>query len=167
MLQQKEQTAAIKENDLLITRVIDAPRELVFSIWTDAGHLEKWNAPTGCTLHYKKIDIMPGGEFHSVVHNPDYPDCWVKGVYLEIVKPERIVYVVEMTDEAGNSNLPQFQNSEWPASMIVSVSFEEAPGNKTKLILRQSVSEAAARNKGAYQGWISSFDILEKYLLSL
>lgn len=163
----KEKKVAIKENDLLITRVINAPRELVFNLWTDPAHLEKWNAPSGCTLHYKKIDVMPGGEFHSVVHNPEHPDCWVKGVYLEIVKPEKIVYVVEMTDEEGRSNLPQYQNSDWPASMIVSVSFEEAPDNKTRLVLRQSVSEAAARNKGAYQGWLSSFDILENYLRSL
>ncbi len=167
MLTQKVNQTATKENELVITRILNAPRELVYRLWTEAAHLKKWNAPKGCTIHYEKLEIRPGGEFHSVVKNPDYPDCWVKGVYLELSAPERIAYTMELSDEKGNIDLPQFQNLDWPASTVVTLSFEALPDNKTKFTLRQSVSEAAAMRKGAYQGWLSSFEIFEEYLSTL
>ncbi|MBO9636001.1 MAG: SRPBCC domain-containing protein [Chitinophagaceae bacterium] len=167
MLVQKENNPSTKENELQIDRILDAPRELVYRIWTDVEHLKKWNAPKGCSIHYSRIDVRPGGEFLSVVKNPDYPDCWVKGVYLELVAPERIVFSMEMSDEQGNINLPQYQNQDWPASTIVSITLETLPDNKTKFTLNQSVSTEAAMRKGAYQGWLSSFGILEEYLASI
>ncbi|WP_164735253.1 SRPBCC family protein [Pseudoflavitalea rhizosphaerae] len=167
MLAQKENKPAAKENELEIVRILDAPRELVYRLWTTAEHLEKWNAPQGCSIHYSKIDVRPGGEFLSVVKNPAYPDCWVKGVYLELQSPERIAYTMEMSDEQGNINLPQYQNADWPASTIVTLRFEELPENRTRLTLRQSVSEAAAMRKGAYQGWLSSFDVMDQYLAGI
>lgn len=167
MLAQKENNPSTKENELQIVRILDAPRELVYKIWTDVEHLKKWNAPKGCTIHYSRIDITPGGEFLSVVKNPDYPDCWVKGVYLELKAPERISFSMEMSDEQGNTGLPQYQNQDWPASTIVTITLESMPDNKTRFILEQSVSEAAAMRKGAYQGWLSSFDILDQYLASI
>lgn len=164
MLTQKENKPAEKENELEIIRILDAPRELAYQLWTDAEHLKKWNAPKGCTIHYSSIDIRPGGEFLSVIKNPAYPDCWVRGVYLELTAPERIAYSMEMSDENGNINLAQYQNGDWPASTIVTLSFEELPGNKTRLTLRQSVSQAAAMRRGAYQGWLSSFEVMDDYL---
>lgn len=167
MLVQKENNPPTKENELQIVRILDAPRELVYKIWTDAEHLKKWNAPKGCTIHYSMIDIVPGGEFLSVVKNPDHPDCWVKGVYLELQEPGRISFSMEMSDENGNTGLPQYKDQDWPASTIVTITLEPMPGNKTKFTLNQSVSEAAAMRRGAYQGWLSSFEIQEEYLASL
>lgn len=167
MLVQKGNNPSTEENELQIVRILDAPRELVYRIWTDVEHLKKWNAPKGCSIHYSRIDVHPGGEFLSVVKNPVHPDCWVKGIYLELKAPERIVYSMEMSDEQGNINLPQYQNKDWPASTIVTITLETLPDNKTRFTLNQSVSAAAALRKGAYQGWLSSFEILEEYIASI
>ncbi len=70
--------------DVLITHVFDAPREMVFRAWTDAEQLKKWFAPDGCTIQFKKADIRQGGSYHSCIYNPVHGDCWCKGSYLEV-----------------------------------------------------------------------------------
>src|SRR5882724_8034473 len=83
------------KQEVLITRVFDAPRELVFKAWTDPEHLMRWYAPRGCTTHFLKLDFHQGGTFHSCIRIPEGHECWCKGVYREIVVPEMIVFNVE------------------------------------------------------------------------
>ncbi len=156
----KENNVAISDNDTYISRIIDAPRELVFKVWTEAEHLKHWFAPRGCTIHFAKIDIREGGGFLSCIKNPNYPDCWCKGSYIEIKAPERIIYKLEMTNEKGDLVVP---DNDWPQATVVTVSFMEM-GRKTKFTLHQTVPEGIAKQKGAYQGWIDMFDILDEYI---
>jgi uncharacterized protein YndB with AHSA1/START domain len=159
-----EQTLSKKEDRMvLIERVIDAPRELVFNAWSDAQHLKHWYAPTGCVLSYCSIDFRQGGILHHCIHNPQYGDCWCKGVFLEIVAPERIVYSMAFADKDGNFVGPEtyLKDPEWPRETIVKVSFAEHQG-KTLLTLEQSVSEVVAKRTGAHPSWLEMFDRLEK-----
>ena len=130
------------EREVLITRVFDAPRELVFRAWTDPEHLIRWFAPRGCTTHFRELDLRQGGVFHSCVRCPDGHDCWCKGVYREIVEPERIVYTLAVSDADGNLVDPAEvgMDPDWPRETILTVTFTELAG-KTQLSLHQTVLE--------------------------
>ncbi|MET3878804.1 SRPBCC domain-containing protein [Chitinophaga sp. OAE865] len=151
----------IQKEDLLITHLFNAPRELVFNAWTDPEHLQHWYAPDGCTIEFKSIDVKVGGRFHSVVYDPVHGECWIRGVYQEIKFPEKLVFTMELSNEQG---IPVGANEagkpeDWPPAIITTVIFESL-GEQTKLTLHQTVAEAEARKTGAYQSWFSMFDRL-------
>lgn len=154
------------EPEVLITRVFDAPRELVFKAWTDPEHLARWYAPRGCRVAFHKIDVRPGGAFHSCIRTPDGHDCWCTGVYHEIVEPERIVYSLVAADANGDPAEPAEMglDPDWPRETIVTVTFAEL-GAGTKLTLRQTVSEALAKRTGAHPSWLQMLDRLEDLLM--
>jgi uncharacterized protein YndB with AHSA1/START domain len=149
------------DREVLITRIFDAPRELVFNAWTDPEQLERWYAPRGCTIQIKMIDVREGGVFHHCIQNPNHHDCWCKGVYREIVAPERIVYTLAISDENGNLIEPvdAGMDPEWPSETTVTVTFAEDDG-KTKVTLHQTVLESVAKRTGAYPSWIEMLDRL-------
>jgi len=105
--------------------VFDAPRDLVFKAWTDPEQLKRWYAPKGCTMHFSQIDLRQGGTFHSCIRSPDGHDCWRKGVYREIVPPERIVYTLAIADEKGSLVEPADvgMDPDWPGEASVTVTF--------------------------------------------
>jgi uncharacterized protein YndB with AHSA1/START domain len=86
--------AAAKSSDreIVATRVFDAPRELVFDAWTDAQRIKHWWGPYGFTTTTTEMDVRPGGLWRFIMHGPDGADYKNRIVYLEIVKPERLVY---------------------------------------------------------------------------
>lgn len=153
--------AASEEPLVLITRVFDAPRELVFKAWTDRDHLVRWFAPQGCTISYRSLDVREGGVFHSCIRTPDGHECWCKGVYREVIAPHRLVYTMAVADEHGNLVEPidVGMDSEWPRETILTVTFEDLAG-KTKLTLRQTVNEELAKRTGAHPSWLEMLDNL-------
>jgi uncharacterized protein YndB with AHSA1/START domain len=153
------------DQDILITRVFDAPRELVFQAWTDPEHLKRWYAPRGCTIHFAEIDLRQGGGFHSCIRNPAFHDCWCKGVYQEIIELERIVFTMAVADEKGNLIEPTEagMDPDWPRETIVTVTFAEHEG-RTKVTLHQTVPESLAKRTGAYPSWLDMLDRLAEDL---
>ncbi len=153
------------EPELVITRVFDAPRELVFRAWTEPEHFVRWWGPNGFTTPVCKIDLRPGGVWHVCMRSPDGRDYWSKGVYREIVAPERIVSTDFFSDAAGHRVPPAQYGlpADWPAEMLLTVTFAEQDGG-TRLTVRQSVPEALARSIGAVEGWNQSFDRLAEQL---
>ena len=153
--------AAAADQEVVITRVFDAPRELVFEAWTTPEHLMRWSAPHGCTLHFYSFDFRPGGVFHHILRTPAGHDCLCKGTYREIVAPERIVYTLSFADEDGNLVEPAEVGAdpEWPSETVVTVTFAEHEG-KTKLTLHQTVLESVAKRTGAYPSWLEMLDRL-------
>ena len=151
--------------EVLITHVFDAPRELVFKAWTDPEHLQRWYAPRGCTTHFVKIDVRPGGTFHSRIRTREAHDCWCIGVYREIVAPERIVFTLVAADEKGDPVEPAQvgMDPEWPKETTVTVTFAEH-GGKTKLTLHQTVAETIAKRTGAHPSWIEMLERLAEEL---
>jgi uncharacterized protein YndB with AHSA1/START domain len=144
-----------------ISRVFDAPRELVFKAWSDPEHLKNWYAPNGCTIDIFKLDFKKGGELHTCIRNPQYGDCWIKGIYDEIIIPERIVLTQGFSNEAGNlvDDSPAGKDPEWPNVTILTVTFEDM-GGKTKLTIHQNAPEDVAKRTGAYQSWLQMLDNL-------
>jgi len=80
------------DRELRISRLLDAPIELVWEVWTNPEHLKNWWGPTGFTNTISKMDITPNGEWDLVMHGPDGTDYKNKSVFREIVKHEKIVY---------------------------------------------------------------------------
>src|SRR5450755_260347 len=84
--------APVSDRDLVLTRIIDAPREKVFKAWTDPELLKQWFAPLPYTTPVAELDVRPGGANLIVMRGPDGVDMPNRGVYLEIVENERIVF---------------------------------------------------------------------------
>lgn len=151
--------------ELFITHLFDAPREAVFQAWTDAEQLKHWYAPDGCTIEFKTIDVTQGGGFHSCVHDPIHGDCWIKGKYITVLPPEKLVFTMVLSDPDGNSvtSVKAGKPEDWPEETVTTVTFE-AVGEQTRISVHQTVSEEEAKKTGAYQSWIKMFNRLNLLL---
>jgi uncharacterized protein YndB with AHSA1/START domain len=134
------------------TRVFDAPRELVFDAWTDARHISNWWGPRGFTTTTQEMDVRPGGQWTFVMHGPDGTDYPNEVVYLDVVRPERIVYT--------HGPSPIFD---------VTVTFEELGPNKTRMTMRSTFASAEIRDQvaedfGAVEGLRHTLERLEEEL---
>lgn len=147
-------TDAPAELSLTLTRILDAPRELVFRAWTEPEHLMQWSAPHGFTVTHAKGDLKPGGTWRSCMRSPDGKDLWLGGTYLEIAPPERLVFT-HGWDEDGPGR-----------ETTVTVTLEDYNG-KTKLTLHQSGFTSIASRDGHEGGWSETLDRLATYASSL
>ena len=102
--------------EFVMSRVFDAPRQLVFKGWTDPKHMAQWWGPHGFTNPVCELDVRPGGTWHIVMRGPDGGRPSVpRDVYREIVEPERIVWTIDHSDlpdewhDMVNPNRPKGQ----------------------------------------------------------
>lgn len=152
---------------LTITRVFDAPRERVWRAWTDPEQIKHWWGPKGFTSPVYKIDLRAGGEYLYAMRSPDGQDFWGKGVFREIVEPERLVMMDSFADEKGNKVPASYydMSPDWSGESLVTVTFEEQDG-KTKVTSTTSgLSGMSAMDRdNMQQGWRESWDKLAEYL---
>ena len=157
----KNRSKKEQAEQVLITRVFDAPRDLVFKAWTDCERLMRWWGPKGFTTPVCKID-RPGGSFHYCMRSPEGRDYCGKGVYREIVEPERIIFTDFFVDEEGNpvSAVHYGMSPDWPEETLVTATFAEHEG-KTKLTLQHALGSVPASERDlCQQGWSESLDKL-------
>jgi uncharacterized protein YndB with AHSA1/START domain len=147
--------------ELVITRVFDAPRDLVFKAWTDPTQLMRWWGPNGFTTPSLTVDLRVGGVFHYCMRSPDGQDYWGLGVYREIAPSEKIVYTDSFADAQGNPAPPsQYgMSASHPAESLVTVTFTEQHG-QTSVTVRQTVSDAVEERAGMEQGWTEMLERL-------
>ena len=146
------------KRELVITRIFDAPRDLVFKAWTDSKHVAQWWGPKGFTNPVCEMDVRPGGAFVIHMRAPDGTVYPTKGVFREIVEPERLVFADSaLEDEEGN---PTFE-------ALSTVTFAEHEG-KTKLTLHAVILKVGPGVEGALagmeEGWNQSLERLAEYL---
>jgi uncharacterized protein YndB with AHSA1/START domain len=153
------------ERKLVITRIFDAPPELVWKAWTDPELIQRWWGPNGFDLPTCRNDFRVGGRYLFCMRSPDGQNYWNTGIYREIVPLERIVYTDSFSDADGNFVPASFYglSSDFPEKTLVTVTFEELDG-KTKLVLQQSGIPAGSDSESANQGWSESFDKLANIL---
>jgi uncharacterized protein YndB with AHSA1/START domain len=151
--------------ELVITRVFDAPRHRVFKAWTDPEQFKQWWGPKNFTTPYVKGDFRPGGKILSCMRSPDGKDYWSTGVFREIVEPERVVVTDSFADENGNVVPASYygMTSNFPTEMLITATFEERDG-KTYLTLRHTGMPSGPEGEDARAGWNESFDKLADYL---
>lgn len=141
--------------EVTLTRIFDAPRELVFKMWTEPQHLKRWWGPSVFTNPVCDVDLRPGGKWRIVMRSPDGTDYPGGGIYREIVPPERLVFTNNAEDAHGKILLQG----------ETTVTFADS-GGKTQLTLqtRATVMDpiAAAYIQGMEAGWSQSLDSLAK-----
>ncbi|MFJ8515272.1 SRPBCC family protein [Lysinibacillus xylanilyticus] len=160
------------ENDrvLILERVFDAPRDLVFMMFKDPEHLKRWWGPRGWEIPVCTVDFRPGGVWHYCMKCVDQNlgeffgmESWGKGVYKDIIEPEKISYTDYFSDAEGNSN------DSMPSTEIT-LEFIDL-GGKTKLINRAEYVSAEAlktvMDMGMLQGITETWDRLNEHVQSL
>lgn len=153
------------EGALFIERIFDAPRELVWTAWTEPERMMRWWGPKGFTSPHCEIDLRVGGKWFNCMRSPEGQDIWGTGVYREIVPLERIVCTDSFADTEGNP-VPATHYGmpgDIPLEMLVTVTFEDL-GGKTKMTLRHEGLPAGEMREGAGTGWNESFDKLAESL---
>lgn len=156
----KDAPAASSEDlVLVITRVLDAPRALVFKVWSQPEHLVRWWGPRGFTLPSCKIEFHPGGAFRCLMRSPEGTEHRMHAVYREIVEPEKISFTWTWIDEEGKPGHETF----------VTVTLEETgpDGSRTKLTLHHAVFESVNARDLHGIGWSETFDRLADYVANL
>ena len=146
----------IEERTLVLSRVFDAPRELVYKAWTQPEHLARWWGPRGFTLLSYKADVRVGGSYRFGTRSPQGSEHWAHGIYREVVPPERLVLTYAWEHPDGT---PKHET-------IMTLTFAEQ-GDKTKLTLKQTLFESVTSRDLHRGGWSSTLDMLGEYLTTL
>lgn len=150
--------SAIKASDreLIIERVFDAPREMVFEAWTRPEHVTKWWGPKDFTLPFCEMDFREGGSYRFCMRSPEKTDHWVWGEYRKIVKPEEIVLTWNRENVHG----------EISSNTTVTLLFQ-ADGERTRFKLYQALFETVENRDGHAFGWGQCLDRLAAYSYKL
>jgi uncharacterized protein YndB with AHSA1/START domain len=143
-------------NDLVLTRVLDAPRHSLWRCWTEPEFLKQWFCPKPWFVSEARIDLRPGGEFFALMNGPDGEQFGEPGVFLDVDEQERLVF----TDA--------FRPGWRPASrpfMAAEILFEDAGSGRTRYTARAMHWNAEAREEhekmGFHEGWGKAADQLE------
>jgi uncharacterized protein YndB with AHSA1/START domain len=153
----RTQSAATAGREIVISCVFDAPREVVWNAWTDPQQVVNWWGPRGFTTTIHEMDVQPGGVWSHTMHGPDGTDYPNKSVFVEVMKPERIVYS-HGGGRAGGT-----------AAHFESTWTFEAQGDKTNLTIQMVFPTAEARDRvvkefGAIEGGKQTLERLAEHL---
>ncbi len=145
---------------LVVTRVFDAPRQLVWKAWTDPKYVAQWWGPKGFTAPVCKMDFRVGGKFLFCMRAPDGRELWTGGEYFEIVAHEKIVYSMYFADAEGNKVEAAQYGIEHEAMDDAHdvILFEDFGDGQTKLTLIGNESMESAKESGQLEGWNQILD---------
>jgi uncharacterized protein YndB with AHSA1/START domain len=150
-----------EQERMVITRVFDAPRELVWKAWTNPKYITQWWGPQGFSCPVCKVDFRPGGKFLISMKSPDGKEFYNGGEYHEIVEHEKIVSSMYFADAHGNKVEAAELGLEHEAiedAFDVTL-FEDLGNGQTKLTFIGNEPMESAKNSGQVEGWNQ---ILEK-----
>jgi uncharacterized protein YndB with AHSA1/START domain len=145
--------------ELVIERIFDAPRELVWKAVTEPEHIQNWWGPYGTTTTVVEMDVRPGGTWRFINHGPDGQDAPFKGEYLEVVPPERIVQTFIFDVEGFNDQ-----------AAIETMTLEALDGRTRILVRSRYPSEESligAMSSGMARGVIETYDRLDQLLTGM
>ncbi len=165
-----EQTNKTTAPEVIITRTLNAPRDLVYETFTECKHLMNWWGPKGFTMTHCDIDLRPGGHYHYCLEGPDGSAMWGKAIYQEIERPETLIYTVSFSDKDGGITTHPMA-PDWPREMLTVNTFTEHDG-KTTLTMRAAPHNATevelqaflAGQDGMDAGTNAMLNALEEYL---
>lgn len=144
------------ERELVIERVLDAPRELVFKVWTQAEHIAHWWGPKDFSAPFARMDARPGGAYRVCIRSGEGSDYWIRGVFREVVEPSRLVFTWAWEDDDGRPG----------HETLVTVTLEERDG-RTHFTFHQAVFESVESRDSHEGGWTECFDRMQAYLAEL
>jgi len=142
------------ERTLVLTRVLDAPRDKVFVAWVDQEQAAQWWGPKGFTSVSCTMDVRVGGAWRRVMKSPDGVEICARGVYREIIAPERLVFTY-----AWEHNPEQTGHE-----TLVTLTFADLGGDRTELTLRQGAFETEAARDAHRGGWSGCLERFAEHL---
>lgn len=165
--------AETRTAEFVISRVFEAPRELVFKCFTDPERMQHWWGPRGSKIIAATMDLRVGGTYHGAMRDPSGRVMWAKFVYREVVPPERLAWIHSFSDEAGGLTRHPLSPT-WPLQLLSTITFEAQPRDKTKVTIRWSPINATPEEQKTFdvghasmqQGWNGTLDQLAAYLAS-
>jgi uncharacterized protein YndB with AHSA1/START domain len=143
---------ATAQHELVITRTFDAPRNLVFKAWTAPEHMVRWLGPRNFTAPSCKMDFRPGGAFRACICAPDGKEYWMRGIYREIVEPERLIFTFSWEEDGERGR-----------ETMITITFGEQ-GDKTRMTFRQAFFETVENRDSHHGGWTECFERLAQFL---
>ena len=156
--------------DLVLERVVDVPKELVWAAWTNPEHLKKWFTPVPWQTVGCEIDLRPGGIFRTVMRSPEGEEFDSSGCYLEVIPNEKLVF----TSALGPGYRPLIrvaQNESCADLYFTAIITLESVGNQTKYTATAIHGDEASSKKhegmGFYQGWGTALDQLVAFVKTL
>jgi uncharacterized protein YndB with AHSA1/START domain len=156
-----------------ITRLLSAPRELVWKAFTEPERMREWWGPKGYKVLVSNMDFRVGGTYHYGMQSPEGESMWGKFNYLEIDEPNRMVFIDYFSDENGGITRHPLSPT-WPLQLKTTFTFEDEKG-KTKLTIQwepQNVTDEEAKTfadnlASMNQGWNGTLEQLEEYLSNI
>jgi uncharacterized protein YndB with AHSA1/START domain len=152
-----------KQNEverMTITRIFDAPRELVWKAWTEPEYIMQWWGPAGFTSPVCHMDFRVGGKSVCCMKSPDGQEFWNAIEYHEIVPPEKIVSSMYFSDSKGNKLEPEeygIEHESIEGAFDVTL-FEDLGNGQTKLTHIGNEPMESAKNSGQLEGWKQILD---------
>jgi uncharacterized protein YndB with AHSA1/START domain len=143
------------DRTLVITRVLDAPRSIVFTAWVDQAQATQWWGPHGFATVSNEMDVRVGGEWRRCLRSPEGTEHRSRGVFREIVAPERLVFTFAWERGGAPGHGPE---------TLITLTFTELGANRTELTLHQAMFETVAGRDDHRRGWLSCLDRLADFL---
>jgi uncharacterized protein YndB with AHSA1/START domain len=158
------------DRKIIISRLYDAPRNLVWKAWTDPARLARWWGPKGFEMLDDKLDLRPGGRYLYGMRAPNGMELWGKFVYSQVLPPERLVFINSFSDKSGGTTC-HFASPTWPLEVLNVLTLAEQDG-RTTLTLEGAPINATEEERNTYQtgfdsmrnGFGGATDQLEAFL---
>jgi uncharacterized protein YndB with AHSA1/START domain len=160
------------QQPFVISRLFDAPQELVWKTWTDEEHMSWWG-PRGVTISHARMDFRPGGIFHYCMTTPDGHTMWGRWVIREVSAQGKLVFISSFSDsEGGITRHPM--SATWPLELLSTITFE-AKNGKTLVTIQWLPINATevecktfdAGHESMKGGWGGTLDRLAEYLAAI
>ena len=166
-----EYVASMQSKPFMISREFNAPRDLMWKVWTEREHFTHWFGPKGVKVTLEKFDLRPGGMIHYTMTGPDGKPMWGKAVYREIVPPEKLVWINSFSDKDAGLTRHPLTTDRWPLQLLTVITFAEKAG-KTTVTVNWLPYESDDDERKVFndnlanmnKGWGGTFDQLEAYL---
>lgn len=173
MIQQNTFEMNHEGTELVITRIVNAPRELVYKVWTEPEHLAAWWGPTGMELTVVSLDVRPGGLFHYGMKSPEGFEMFGRFAYQEVVAPEKLSYVTSFADTEGNVIRAPFSPI-FPLEILNKLTFTEEDG-KTIIVMsggpinatEEEIQFFASMKGSMEEGFGGTFKQLDDYIAKI
>lgn len=149
-------SARLVDDELIITRTLDAPPSLVFALWSDPEHMKRWMGPANFTCPEVEIDFRVGRSYRAMIKSAEHGESWFGGVYREIERDRRLVFTFAWDNDGPSRGV----------ETLVTITFEERDG-KTVQTFHQRPFFDVERRDSHVGGWSEAFDKLEAYAMKV
>ncbi|MBX3114497.1 MAG: SRPBCC domain-containing protein [Fimbriimonadaceae bacterium] len=161
-------------SEFTITRIFNAPQDLMFKLWSDPNHLDKWFGPSGSRITQSKMEARPGGFYHYRLEMPDGMEVWGRFQYQELSPNDRLIWIASFSDENGGITRHPMA-PDWPAEMMTIVTFQPENEGKTRVTVSTIPHNSSQLETDTFikamdsldKGWGGTLDRLEEYIIRL